>query len=323
VAPTAGNAWTLFVGKQASKGTANVATGRKLRYTGGFGPTGVRNTINLAETDALRQQGDPIVVGFSVAGSSEHYIRVDEFHSIAELFMGSNATTGATNYIHTASSTASGSTFYATLVRALNVSTLVEQMVDCQISSMTVRGGAEQVLSMSLEWVGLSYAEGATDSAVTVVTSAPATYPQVTVTLGGVTTDIVDSFEITMTQNRQAILGDTGTVASQLVAGQYAISGSLSILFESDAFWREFMTGTTGGTTATTTIASKTLNILAQETANRSVAFDMDGIFATALEVPGNTDGAPIRQNFSFSSARQATLAGVLEIVTKNQTATT
>jgi hypothetical protein len=323
VAPTAGNAWTLFVGKQASKGTAQVATGKKLRYTGGFGPTGVRNTIQLAESDALRQAGDAVVIGFSVAGTSEHYVRVDEQHTMNELLLGSNATTGTTNYTHTASSTASGSTSYATLVRALNSTTLVERMIDCQIASATFRGGAEQVLTVSYDWVGLTYEEGATDSVVAVVTSAPATYPQVTVTLGGVTTDIVDSFEITVSQARTLVLGDTGTSASQIVAGQYAVTGSMSILFESDALWREFMTGTTGGTTATTTIASKTLNILAQETVNRSIAWDMNGIYATALEVPGNTDGAPIRQNYTFSSARGSTLADVLEIITKNQTATT
>jgi len=319
----AGNAWALAVGKQAAKGTAQTTPGAKLKYTGGFGPAPNRSIINLAETDASRQIGDPVVVGYRVQGSSEHYLRSVEFHKIADLLLGTTVSTGAGPYVHTASSPSSGTAGYATLYRALNSTALVEQMIDCQIVSMQIRGGTEQVLTYACEWLGLSFVEGATDPVLSVSNAAPLVYPHVTVTKAGSATAIVDSFELNINQNRSLILGDTGLAASQIVAGQYVVSGSLSLLFESDADYRTFHTGTAGGTTPTTTIASETLVLLAEANATTdSVTFDMDAISASTYEMTPNTDGAPLRATMEFSSRRGATLANVLEVITKNSVAT-
>jgi hypothetical protein len=322
MAAVPGNALTLAVGKQTALGTAQTAPSYKLRYTGGFGPDPVRNTITLAETDATRQQGDPVVVGLRVEGSSEHYVRPDEFGLLALLLFGQVTTTGAgPNYTHTYSSTATGSAPYATLYKAQNTTAFVDRYVDCQVGSLTIRGGAEQALSVSCDWTGLSYTTGETDPAGSPVATSPMVYPEVTITKAGVASGVIDSFELTVTQNRSLVVGDTGLSAGAIVPGMFAVTGSLSILFESDAERRLFHTGSTGGTTPTSTVGSEALNIAVVRNANLSITFDLDNVIPTNVTVPANTDGSPIRMGYEFSAKRDATLANVVECVVKNQIA--
>ncbi|HXG70658.1 MAG TPA: phage tail tube protein [Gemmatimonadaceae bacterium] len=317
---TPGNALTLAVGKQSAKGTPQLTPTYKLRYTGGFGPDPAQTRITLAETDATRQQGDPIIVGHSVTGSSEHYVRPDEFGLLAYLSLGTIATVGAAaDKTHTISATTSGAVPYATLFKAQNVTAYVDRYVDCQLNSVTVSGGAEQPLSMSMEWLGLAYTTGSTDPVLTAITQSPMVYPEVTVTKAGVTTGVVQSFSLTWTNNRSLITGDTGTSAAEVAPGMFAVTGSLAILFETDAERRLFYTGSTGGTAPATVVAAESLNILAQRTTTLSIAFDLNNVIPTGVTVPANTDGSPIIMGYEFQSQRQTALADVLEIAVKNQ----
>lgn len=319
----AGNQWVMKLGKQSGKGTPQTTPTLALNYTEGFGPSPRRDIINLAETDSSRQQGDPVVVGMGVEGPAGHYLRPSEAHKLFDYLLGSTVTTGGgADKTHTASSTAAGTAGYATIYKALG-SNLCDRYVDCQPVSIQIQGGAGQVLTYSIQWVGLSYTLNETmPGSPSALTEAPLVYPQVTVTKAGSATAIVDSFELNINQGRTMILGDTGYSAADIAPGQYAVSGSLSLLFENDDDYNIFLGGSAGATTPATTIASETLVILAQETAVRSVAFDMDGISVTSYAPPGNTDGAPLRVNAEFSSRRQATLAGVLETIVKNQITT-
>jgi hypothetical protein len=322
MAPTPGNAWTLSTGIQSALGTPNVVGHMKQRYTGGGGPKGTRNMLTLAETDASRISADPVVVGLRAEGDSEHYLRPDEFHRDAHLLLGQTSSTGATNYVHTATPTASGSAAFATLIRALGGTTLVDQIVDCQIASMTIRGGAEQAITYTKTWLGLTPTFGATDTALAASSSSPYVYPEVTVTKNSVTTDIVQSFELTINQNRTLIVGDNGLAASATVAGLLEVTGSMSILFQSDADWRAFQTGSTSGTTPGTTLFVQPLTILMQRDVNTSVSLQMVNVIITAYDPPMNTDGAPISVGMDFRSQRTATLGNYITIVTKNQIAT-
>jgi hypothetical protein len=322
VPPTAGNAWTLSTGIQSAVGTPNTTGHMKQTYTDGFGPRAARTFFDLAETDATRMAGDPVVVSVRVEGESGHYLRPEQFHRDAHLLMGQTTSSGTTNYTHTATSTTSGSAPYATLIRALNATTLVEQMNDVQLSSLTVNGAAEAPITYTKTWVGRTALEGATDTALTPATSVPYTYPEVTVTKNSVTTDIVTSFSITANQNRSLVFGDSSISAAATVAGQFAVTGSLAILFESDADYRLFQTGSTSGTIPGTTITAQPLTILIQRDANTSVSFAMTNVILTAYDPPANTDGAPIIVGADFRSKRGATLGDVLTIVTKNQVAT-
>src|SRR5437868_6158177 len=103
MAAVAGNVWTLAIAKQSAKGVAaSNNTGYKLKLTSGdIAPQ--RTTVQLAETDANRQQGDTVVTAEQIQGSPEFYVRPDDFGLLAYLTLGSNADAGtAPNYIHTA-----------------------------------------------------------------------------------------------------------------------------------------------------------------------------------------------------------------------------
>lgn len=318
----AGNAWTLTTGIQTSQGTANTAGHMRQAYTGGFGPRPVRDILELAETDASRQSGSRSVVGISITGDSEHYLRPDEFHRDAHLLMGQTSTTGSTTYTHTATPTTTGTAAYATLFRSLNTTTLVDRYVDCQIAAMTVSSAASGAVTYSKSWMGLTPLVGQTDPGLVATSSSPYVYPEFVATFNSVTTDIVQSFAITISQNRTLVLGDTGTAAAAIAPGRFLVTGSMTILFESDAFWRAFQSGTTSGTTVGTTLFTAPLTLTLTRDANTSVVFTMAQVDITAYDPPGNTDGSPISVTMDFATRRQATLAGNLTITTKNQIAT-
>src|SRR3954454_13560829 len=125
MAGVAGNAATLAIGKQTAKGTAQTTPAFKLKFTGGdIAPA--RQIIQLAETDASRQAGASVVVGSSVTGTTNHYVRPTDFGLLAYAVMGANADSGTgPNYTHTATSSASAP--YFTLYKAINSTTLVDQ----------------------------------------------------------------------------------------------------------------------------------------------------------------------------------------------------
>jgi len=141
----------------------------------------------------------------------------------------------------------------------------------------------------------------------------------VTITKGGSATGIIDSFELTMTQNRSLIVGDTGLSAGAIAPGMFAVSGSLSILFETDTERRLFYTGSTGGTTPSTTIGAEALNITILRTATLKIVLDLDNVIPTNVTTPANTDGSPIRMGYEFQSKRDAVLANVVEAQVFNQ----
>lgn len=315
-----GNAVTVAVGKQTAKGTPQATPQFKLKLTGGeIAPT--RDLLTLAETDASRQAGAQVVVGSHVEGTTEHYLRPTEFASIAYWALGSNADSGSSpNYTHTATAASSGP--YATMYKAYNSTTLVDQYSDLRIGSLTVRGGAGQALTYSAAWTGLVALLGQTDPVLAATTETPLVYPQVTVTKGGATPGTVDSFELTIAQNSSYIQGDSGLAAVDTVWGQFAVTGSLSLLFTSDADYRAFHTGTTSGTALSTTVFSEALSIAAVINANLSVTFTMTAVEYTAYPVPINVDGSPIRVAATFRAKPQATIANTLSVITKNQAAT-
>jgi hypothetical protein len=321
MAVLAGNALELAIGKQSGKGTAQSTPQIRMHYISGFGPVPNRETILLAETDAARQEGDPVVVALDVRGQSEHYVRPQENRILTHGLMGQTSTSGSGPYVHTATSTTSGTASYYTCYRSVNTSTETTRMTDVQVSSITWRGGAGQALSATVEWFGLGSLVGQTDPGTpAAVTESPLVYPQVTVTKNSVHDGSVASFEITANQNRTPWQGDSGTSPFDVVPGMYSVTGSLVMLFQSDADWRKFFTGSTGGTTLGTTIGSEPLNIIAAAGANDSISWDFDNIFIQTYEPQHNTDGSPLTAALSFKSKRDTTLANVLEVVTKSTT---
>lgn len=313
----AGNAVTLAIGKQAAKGTPQTTPAFKLRLTGGDVSPDTA-IVQLAETDASRQAGSSVVVGSTVGGSTSHYLRPDEFGMIAYAALGANADSGSTNFTHTATPAASAP--YLTLFKAYNVTTLVDQYSDCRITSLGVSGAAGGVLTYSPTWAGLNFLLGATDPALAATTTAPLTYPQVTVTKGGAAPGTVESFDLTISNGGAFVTGDSGLVNPDYVFGQFSVSGTITLLFENDQDYRAFHTGSTTGTAPSTTIFSESLSIAATKDTNTSVTFTMAGVEYTAYPLAPDVSGAPLRVAMAFRTQRQAAIASNLTIVTKNAT---
>jgi hypothetical protein len=314
-----GNIATLSVGKQTAKGTPQATPTYKMKLTGG-NPEARRDTIQLAETDATRQQGATVVVGSRVEGTSEHYIRPPSFGLLAYLLMGANADSGAGPYVHTA--TPANSSPYATLFKAIGGTVLVDQYSDCWVQSLTARGAAGGALTCSVNWLGLTPLHGSSDPVLTAEATTPLVYPDVTVTLAASTAAIVEGFELTIDNQTQMIQGDTGLYNSDMAHGELQVRGTLTMLFESDAEYRRHLTGTPSGTVPTTSVASQALTITASAGATAIVSFVFAGVAWTEVPVNPDPGGAPIKVAAGFYSLPQAAIGDYAKIITTNSVVT-
>jgi hypothetical protein len=312
------NALTLAGGKQVAKGTAQATPQFKLAFTGGYGPDPIWDPLQPAETDAQRQEADAVRVGFSVKGQSEHYLRPAQHHYLAHAVLGSTATTGTTPKTHVATPTDDGSAPYYTLFRAVAQTAEVTEMVDCQASQVQWTGGQGQALSAQIDWVGLAAILGASDPAGDVLEDPILVYPQVAVTYGGVQDGSVQSFQVTVNQNRSAWIGDTGTAALDIVPGQLIVTAQLVMLFQNDEEYRNFLGGAVDATTPAVAIPSKSISILASESADSSIQWDMADAQITDYTRAFGTDGAPLLATISLKSKKSATLSDVISVTTVN-----
>lgn len=315
-----GNEFTLAVGKQTAKGTPQITPLYKQKITGGdVSPT--RDELELAETDASRQGGDTVIVGAHVEGSPTFYLRPDDFGLWAYAALGANADTGTgPNYTHTATPANSGP--YLTIYKNVGAGILVDQYSDVRCTGLHAAGQAGGALTYTPDLYGLTTAFGATDPVLAVVTQAPLVYPQVTVTKGGSAPGTIESFSIDIVNGGQALQGDKQIQPYEYVWGQLGVSGTFTMLFESDADYRAFHTGSTSGTAWATTLFAESLTILAQANANLSVQFTLTSVAYTSYPVAGDPGGAPIRVAIGFRSRPSATIGNYITIVTKNTVAT-
>jgi hypothetical protein len=179
MAGVAGNAATLAIGKQTAKGTPQTTPTFKLKFTGGdIAPN--RNIIQLAETDASRQAGASVVVGSSVAGTTNHYVRPTDFGLLAYAVMGANADSGATNFTHTATSSSGGAVLHALQGDQLDHARRPVHRLPRHLAER-LGGAAGGALTCGVGWMGLSAVLGATDPVLAAVTETPLVYPQITV----------------------------------------------------------------------------------------------------------------------------------------------
>lgn len=311
-----GNVVTLAVGKQTAKGTPQATPTYKLKLTGGdIDPK--RQIIQLAETDATRQQGKSVVVGASIDGSPEFYVRPDDFGLLGYAAMGAIATTGTTDKTHTITPANSG--IYLTIYKAIGSTILVDQYSDVRVTALRLRGSAGGVLTCSVELMGLNAVFGATDPVLAVVTQDPLVYPQVTVTKGGAAPGTIESFELNIVNNGVLLQGDKQLTPYEYVWGELEVFGTMTMLFESDSDYRKFHTGTAGGTAFSQDIFTETLSIKAAKSATLSIEAVMAGIAYTEYPVPPDPSGAPIRVAAGFRSQPQAAIADYLKLIVMNQ----
>jgi len=320
VAPHSGQFYTLGIGRQSAKGTPQTTPKFKLRLTGGIVQPELQ-IIDLPETDSSIQRSKSAKVGQTIAGAIEGMVRSDELSFLAYAALGATGVSGAGPFTHTA--TASPTPPYFTLYSAYDATALVDRYIDCRVPELTVRGGSGQALGYSASFLGTTASFGETDPGSPSPSAVdPLTYPDVLVTLGGVTTDIVTGFELTSAKGGFPIQGDTGFVVSDIALGRWAVTGFLDILFETDAKWRALYTNSPSGTTTSNTIFTEALTIAAIRDASNEVSMVMTAVELRRIGLAPNPNGEPLSMRYEFAAQPQTAIANTLSIVSKNSVAT-
>lgn len=316
-----GQFFTLAIGKQTAKGTAQTTPKFKLRLTGGIVVPDPQ-ILDLPETDSSIQRSRAVKVGQLVGGAIEGFVRSDEFAFLGYGALGANGTSGAGPYTHT--NTAAAAAPYFTLYPAYDSTGLVDRYVDCRLTELSAQGGANQALSYSAAFLGITATHGETDPVSPAPSSVePLVYPHVTVTFDSVTTDIVEAFTIKSTKVGQAIQGDTGMAPSDVALGRWSVEGTLRVLFETDAIWRKWITASGVGTAASQTLFTAPLTILASRSAtNDEVSFVLTAVEIRKVTLVPDPAGNPLFYDIEWSAQPQATIANTLSIVSKNLIAT-
>jgi len=311
----AGNFFTSAIGKQSALATAQATPKFKLRVTGGVVAPDVQ-VLELPETDSSIQRSRSVKVGSLIGGALEGFVRSDEIAFLWYLHMGAVSVGGSSPYTHTI--TAAAQLPYATLYNAFDATALVSRMMDCRLTELSVSGGAGQALSYSAAVMGLSGLEGETDPALAVSTVEPLVYPNVTVTFDGATTDIVEAFTINSQRAAQVVQGDTGMAASDSVTGRWGVTGTLRILFQTDAIWRDYLTGSTTGTAHSQALNTVALNILASRSVSDEVSFDSDLVEIRKVTLVPDPAGNPLFYDIEWAAFPDPTIANTFTVVAKN-----
>ena len=313
-----GQFYALDIGRQTAKGTAQTTPKFKLRLTGGAAIPEPQ-ILDLPETDNTIQRSRAVKVGQLVRLAWEGFVRSDEFGFLAFGALGAEAVGGA--FTHTA--TAAAAPPYFTLYPSYDTTALVDRYVDCRFGMLTLRGGANQALTYSISGAGITATHGETQPVLAQSTVEPLVYPNVTVTLGGVTTDIVESFELVSEKNLSVIQGDTGMVPSEIQPGRWGVTGTMTILFETDAKYRAWLTNSPTGTTTSQTMFTEALTITASRNATTDeVSAVMTAVELRAIGLTPDPSGEALRFTYGFSAQPQATIANTLSFVSKNSIAT-
>lgn len=315
------NAW-LMLAKQSAKGTAATVAANttfKVPFSGGnIGP--VRETDNLSETDASRDQGVPYVVTTGVEGSPEVYVRDASIGAILLGALGADAVTGTTpNYVHTI--TPANTLPYFTFWRDLS-DTLYERYQDCQIGSVTISTEAGAPLTAAMGVQGLVPTRLTTDPSTTpaipLANSTVYNYNQATVTLGGSATSVIRSMELTIENNLQRQQTDD-VIPYDVVPGLREVTLSFDLIFETLDQYNNFHYGSIAGTSVVNTIYQTSAVFSFSQGANNSISFNLPQIAYTELSPEPDPGGDPITVSVAATAVRGA--SPVLTATVNNQVA--
>jgi hypothetical protein len=317
-----GNQAWLMAAKQTAKGAAATpatATTYKNPFSGGsIGP--VRETDNLAETDANRDQGVSFVTTSGVEGSPEFYVRDASAGFWLFAALGADAVTGTMpNFSHVI--TPANTLPYITVWRDI-ADTLFEQYRDCKVSTLTISADAGAPLNATAAIQGLQATRLTTDPstapAIALANSTVYNYNDATVTLGGSATALVRSFELSIDNNVSRQQTDD-VVPYDVVEGQRVVSLSFDLIFETLTEYNSFHYGGAAGTTISPNIYTTSAVFNFSKGANNSIAFNLPSIAYSEFPVEPNAGGDPI--TVSVRAVAQRGASPVVTATVANQVA--
>lgn len=297
-----GNQAYLSWSKQTVRDTPNTTYARRSPFSGGnIQP--LRNVENLSETDANRDIGVAYVSSVGVEGSPEIYGRFDHIDSILEAALGARSTTGAGPYVHVL--TPANTLPYLTFLRAIG-GTLFEQFSDCQISELTISAEAGSPLTASFDIVGRKALRLTTEPGTppTLASGVPPTFNDATVTLAGGATALVNSFELTISNNITTQQTDDVT-PYDVVVGQREVTLGFGLVFETLTEYNKFHYGSGSGTVQSGALATTTANFTF--TVGTDIAnFDFPSLAYQEFGVEPDPGGDPIEVDVRAQAQRGA-----------------
>ena len=317
-----GNQAWILAQKQTAKGTAatvTAASAYKMPLSGGnISP--VRETDNLAETDASRDRGVTYASTGGVEGSPEFYVRDASIGFWLWAVLGADAVTGTgPNYTHAI--TPANTLPYITVWRNI-ADTLWEQYRDCKVGSLSIsaEAGAPLTATANIQGLQASRLTAAPDASTPVALQQGTVYNynDATVTLGGSATALVRSFELTIENNVQRQQTDDFT-PYDVYEGQREVSLSFDLIFEDLAEYNKFHYGSAAGTTFSSNIFTTSAVFSFDKGANNQVSFNLPSIAYTEFPVEPNAGGDPIVA--SVAAAAQRGGSPVVTATVKNQVA--
>lgn len=335
MAGLSGKAAWLAYAKQTAKGTLATAPTFKSAFSGGsLAP--VLETDRLSETDSSRDQSGAYVTTSGVEGTPEMYVRAKTIGFWLTMALGIDTPTGTTpNFTHTITP---GTTLpYVSIWKNIGGSTgLFESYQDCQVGSIAISAEAGAPLTAAVGIQGLIPRRIVTEGSGTGVdpTIAPAlaidsdpvfNFNYATVTLGGSSTHLVRSMELTVENNVERQQTDDVT-PFDLNAGQREISLGFDMLFQNITEYNKFYyAGTTGAVafadispTIFTTAAIFAFDI----DANTAVSFSLPSIAYEEFPVEPQPGGDPVVSSVRAVGQKATGVPNLLTAVVKNGTAT-
>jgi hypothetical protein len=278
--------------------------------------------ITLAETDASALDGDDVVVGAGPGGTFKKYLRPSEEDFFSYCLLGKNTDTGVADPYTHVSQLDPASPFNSPYLTVWDIwpGVATVKYVGARIAQGAYSGQAGAAWEAEYTLVALQALLGEAEPDLTglFIDELPFTWPEVSLSLGGVHGGVVNVASLTVARNTKAFPGDNGLVSLDIPNGLAVVSGSMEVAFEDDALLRAANTGSTVGTALTTTVFSEAITIDMVRGANRETKFELASAQIKNFKAAVKTNADPATATFDFKSKRSTTLSDVIKTTVKN-----
>lgn len=320
-------AW-IAAGKQTAKGTIAGATKVCAQWPltdGSISPT--RDNDNLAETDDSRDAGATYIKETGVSGNPSVYGRDNSIDVLLAAALGTVVDSGSVNFTHTI--TPATALPYVSFWRMIG-NLLWESFTDCMVSSVTVKAEAGGPMTIQANIMGLTPTRLTSDPSAA-WTGPPVTtlengyvynYKDVTVTIGGGTSLLVSSFELTF-DNNITLQQTNSAVPYDLVPGTRELNVSFDLIFETLAEYNKFHYGGSAGTAEAAALYSGPIEFIFANGVNNSIDFQIPLFAYEEFPVEANADGSPVVVSVRGQAQRGAPGVALATFIVKNQKAVT
>jgi len=273
-------------------------------------------------TDTGRDGGDAYLSVIQVTGDIPMYMQPDGAALLWYAVCGAVAESGSTpNYVHTI--TPADDVPWLTIVRVVG-GVITEQFLDCKLNTLALVSEAGDAPQYTASFIGITPTWTTAPVAPTAVVGAPLMHWE------GKALYLVNavdqrihrlSFEIT---NGLTPYQADDYFLSDVDPGTREVTFSYSMHFTSptaEPKYREFMYGSDAGTTVSTTLPEKPVDLTWQRTINTSVKITMPEVRSAAVPINPNPSGEAI--DVEVATVVEKPLASpIVTIVVKDQAAT-